>query len=266
MDTPERIDLTIMKLITTLCIGIHAVCQTALACSWIPVPFCETSNARPSDAVISGRIINVDMDGIDLEVIDVLRGEEDREIIRIWDGTDWDCNGLFSMAAADLGSVDDSIIVVLPLIDTIENTWDVLGDYRRPDYYEHQTELRITNGVVHGAITGFSSSIIDEMLYPELVALWAGGSGICSELSIAHADEEPVFAAYVANNWLEVSTRNHIAGSTIRIYAMNGQEMVAVRASPGTTRIDLSGIAAGMYQIIFDQNDGTRASARVFKF
>ena len=104
-----------MKKLYTLGFSVLALFQTATACSWIPTSFCETSNDRPDDVVISGKIIGVDDDGIDVAVIHVLKGTESSEVIRIWDGTDFDCNGLFSMAASALGDVDDTIIVVMPL-------------------------------------------------------------------------------------------------------------------------------------------------------
>jgi len=240
--------------------------QSALACSWIPIPFCETSNARPAEVVLSGKIVHVDMDGIDLEVIDVLRGVESRDTIRIWDGTDFDCNGLFSMAASDLGGLNDSIIVVMPLITAVENTWDVLGDYRRPDYFGHNTELSINNGVVIGYITGHASSPVGEMPYPDLLALWNDGTGLCSGMSVEGMAQAPPFVAHLVHSMLNLTIRSDVGStSTIRIHAANGQELVAVNGVPGTTLIDLSGYAVGMYQVVLVQQDGTRSSTRVMK-
>ena len=206
------------------------------------------------------------MDGIDLEVIDILAGSESRDTIHIWDGTDWDCNGLFSMAASDLGGLNDSIIVILPLIGSIENTWDVLGDYRRPDYFEYIPELRITNGVVIGYITGPAEFPTYEMPYIDLLALWNDGSGGCSGLSVDGVGQPQPFEAHLVHSMLSLTVRSDLAEmSTIRIYAANGQEMVAVEGVPATTQIDLSGFSVGVYHIILVQQNGTRSSARVMK-
>ena len=255
-----------MRPIATACLAVFSLCQSALACSWIPIPFCQTSTERPNDVVLSGRIVGVDMDGIDVEVIDVLRGDEDRAIIRIWDGTDWDCNGLFSMAASDLGAVDDSIIVVLPVITTIENTWDVLGDYRRPDYFGYIPDLRVYNGLVTGYITGSASSPVYEMAYPDLVAAWSDGTVGCTGLSVRRLGQSLPFMAQVINDVLNVTVlKEGTVVSTITLHAMDGQIVVAEKSVPGTTRIDMSCLAAGMYHLVLAGPDGTWWYTRVMK-
>lgn len=255
-----------MKRTYTLCFAAVALVQAVMACSWIPIPFCGTSNARPDDVVLSGKIVNVDMDGIELEVIDVFAGSESRDTIRIWDGTDWDCNGLFSMAASDLGGVHDSIVVILPLIGTIENTWDVLGDYRRPDYFEYEPYLRISDGLVIGYINGPPGSPMYEMPYADLLALWNDGTGGCSDVSVDGVRQAQPFEAHLVHSMLNLTVPSDMASmSTIRILAVNGHEVLALKSAPGTTWIDLGGFAAGVYHIVLVQRDGTRAFARVMK-
>ena len=256
-----------MKLAPTLCTVACFVGQSVLACSWIPVPFCGTSNARPDDVVLSGKIVNVDFDGIDLEVIDVLTGSESRDTIRIWDGTDWDCNGLFSMAAGDLGGLNDSIIVILPLIVSIENPWDVLGDYRRPDYFGYTPNLSVTNGLVVGYIVGSAWTPIWGMPYLDLVTNWNDDPDNCSTLLSVDGDHLAApFVAHLANNTLNLTIRSDVvAVSTIRILATNGQEIVVVKSVPGTMQIDLSGYSEGVYHIVLVQPDGSRSSGRVMK-
>ena len=256
-----------MKRFYTLCFAGFALCPGVFACSWVPYSFCETSNLRPDDVVISGKVVSVDMDGIDLEVIDVLTGSESRDTIRIWDGTDWDCNGLFSMAASDLGGLNDSIIVILPLITAIENSWDVLGDYRRPDYFGYTPELAITNGMVIGYIWGPAMTPIWEMPYEPLVANWSDGPDACSGfLSIEGSRQTAPFAAHLANNTLILTIPSDAKlGSTVRIYAASGQEIVAVKGIAGTMLIDLTGLSMDVYHIVLVQQDGLRSSTRVMK-
>lgn len=123
-------------------------------CTIIPKTFCKSIQNNPDYLIVSGKIISIDSDGLDLEVIDVLRGQETKSTIRIWDGTDFDCNGPFPMSCLSIGNVNDSVVISLPRIEDKENTWDVIGDYRRPDPYFHTSELRIENGIVKGLIQG----------------------------------------------------------------------------------------------------------------
>lgn len=92
--------------------------------------------------------------GIDLKVIEVLRGEETSEIIRIWDGTDFECFGNFSLAAADIGQLNDTVIIILDKIFTLENEWDIIGDYRRQNPYTATTELSLDGEIVSGFLSG----------------------------------------------------------------------------------------------------------------
>lgn len=238
-----------------------------MGCTWIPTSFCTTTNDRPDDAVISGRIIGVDMDGIDLLVIDVLRGDEARDTIRIWDGTDFDCNGIFSMAASGLGGVEDSIIVVMPLITEIENTWDVLGDYRRPNYFALTTEMRIINGMVLGLIAGSGMNALYTMPYPDFVAVWSVGTIGCSNfLSIQErAVDLPRFQNPVQDILELTFTGSMEHGRTVRIRASSGQEVLTLEAASTSLRIDLSSFAPGVYHLVVTGEDRSMAATRVMK-
>lgn len=233
-----------------------------MACSWIPTSFCVTVNDRPGDAVISGRVMNVDADGMDLEVIDVLRGAEEREVIRIWDGTDFDCNGTFSMAASDLGAIGDSIIVVMPMIVAIENAWDVIGDYRRPDYFGRITDLRIINGVVLGYIAGQAMQPFDAIPYVEFVPIWAAGAIGCSDfLSVGEKGQGSFHLQNPVHDLLELDLHG-VAGPnrSIRVHTMNGHVVLQrdMATSPG--RIDVSGLPSGVYILEMIDPDGIRRS------
>lgn len=256
-----------MKKLCTLFIAVFACCQTATACSWVPSSFCETSNDRPDDVVISGKIIGVDDDGIDVEVIHVLRGTESSEVIRIWDGTDFDCNGLFSMAASALGDVDDTIIVVMPLITEIENTWDVLGDYRRPNYFGAITELRVTNGLIGGYIWGPAMTPVYQMPYLHLITNWNEGPDACSVfLSVDGVLESEPFTARLVDDRLFLSIPRHAgSGSTLRLLASNGQVLGEQVVSAGSKEVELSGLATGVYHVVLVHQNGTRSFIRVMK-
>ena len=143
-----------MKIRVPLLLIFCFIYNFSFACSFATESFCSTTEIRADDLVVTGIISEVDDDGIDLEVIRVLRGVEDRTTIRIWDGTDFDCNGFFSMAAADIGQLTDTVVIILPQIDSLENTWEILGDYRRPDPYSYFSTLVVTDGNLNGFIWG----------------------------------------------------------------------------------------------------------------
>ncbi len=209
----------------------------------------------------------MDDDGIDLEVIHVLEGTESNEVIRIWDGTDFDCNGIFPMAASYLGDVDDTIIVVMPLITEIENTWDVLGDYRRPNYFAAITELRVTNGVIWGYIWGPAMNPTDQMPYQHLINNWSEGPDACSVfLSVDGAQASAPFTARLVDNVLFLSIPCHDGSSyTLRLLASNGQVVAEQAVSVGSKQIDLSGLATGVYHVVLVHQNGTRSTIRVMK-
>ena len=161
---------------------------SGIACSFLSTSFCASIYELPSNVIISGKIVAIDDDGISMEVIDVIRGEELRDTIRIWDGTDFYCNGPFSMAASDIGSVSDLLVISIPKITEIENVWDVIGDYRRPSPYGYTVQLRWENDLVKGYLSGnkyeapestvyslaydlFVESFSDEMVCGDLVNL-----------------------------------------------------------------------------------------------
>lgn len=154
------------------------------SCSWEETSFCKTLDIfetwHPSLIVVSGVISGSDDDGVDLEVIELLAGVESRTTLRIWDGTDIDCNGLHPMSASFFLNEGDSLVIMLPLLDSIENTWDVLGDYRMPQPYGTSPFLKISEGQVTGLILGnyFQGQQIRELDYNYFAKEFLG-SGIC---------------------------------------------------------------------------------------
>lgn len=129
----------------------------SIACTFTPNDFCRTYVNSPDNTAVIGKITAIDDFGIDLEVIEIFRGEENNSVIRIWSGTDLDCNGFLSMAASDIGELNDTVIIILDDIVEIENDWDVIGDYRRRNPYNATTELAVENGIVNGFISGDNS-------------------------------------------------------------------------------------------------------------
>ena len=253
---------------------ISASLPQGLACSMWPLSFCYTNSIRPNDIVVSGRIIAVDTNGINLEIIDVLRGAENRDTIRIWDGTDFDCNGIWSMAASDLGSIDDSIIIILPIIDSIENTWDVLGDYRRPVYFGYECDMNIVNDTVRGYLIGDSAhsylanEIQPKMSYSDFKDYWISHSNDCITLVGINEVAENNIVSYTnpINSICELEFQNKNSQErTLVIYSEDGRKLKAMVYSSNKIEIDFSNFSDGLYFITIHERNGKQVAFKVIK-
>lgn len=197
------------------------------SCTIIPVSFCQTLDELSDDLVISGVITSIDSFGIDVEVIQVLRGTENRQFIRIWDGTDIWCTDIISMAAADIGTVSDTFILILPKIEIIENDWDIIGDYRRSLWPFNATELRVENGIAHGFIEGVIPAppgfLVYSYSYPELVSSFLE-NGSCPEIILS--TNIPISEKDIQINSPFQTTLNLTfpaeTDGTIRVYSISG--------------------------------------------
>lgn len=150
--------------------------------------FCNSTNFVKNDLIVSGEITYVDSTKLQLKIIDIFKGHAQTDTITIWAGTDILCSPTwFSMTTMDLGKKGDSIVIILPQIDStnIENEWDVVGDYRRPNDVCITTWLRLRNGAVHGEIKSqwpMPNSTIYKASYSDFKALWANEKIDCSYL------------------------------------------------------------------------------------
>lgn len=230
------------------------------ACSFSPESFCETLGDHPDRTIVSGKIIGVDDTGIDFEIIDVLKGEESKEVIRIWDGTDFDCNGLFSMAASDMGMVNDSLVLMLPLITEFENEWDILGDYRRPSPYGQTPDLRMENGEVIGRIKGEFGGppglpVLTNLPYDEFKDYILNDAD-CSSISVVSVAIEDIEMSSIIKltnpvyNSLTVQTSTTLDKGNITLYSLNGQAILTEEINyQNTIEIETSNLQSGIYLV-----------------
>jgi hypothetical protein len=236
---------------------ITLIFSNAFACSFIPESFCETNNSRPNDIVICGKIFQIDSDGIDIEVIDVLKGVEHRDTIRVWDGTDFDCNGLHSMAATNIGYLNDTVIVILPLIDSLENTWDVIGDYRCPNFWAYIITLRVINNTV----TGYLNDIWDtsNMPYVDFKNHWLNNWNECSDwLGVnEEVEEQKSMVVYPNPSSGFIRIDNLKTEGNYKIYNIMG--VLAFEGYIGKNdQINIQTLKNGLYFIQFKNRNGIK--------
>lgn len=116
------------------------------SCDPIYISFCDSNKELVEEKVFVGKILNQNSQNTEFEIIEILKGLESESTITVWDGSDLECNGTFSMSTAAYGSVGDTVILIVQPISTIENTWDVINDYRRPSSINYTTYLRVDEG------------------------------------------------------------------------------------------------------------------------
>lgn len=133
--------------------------------------------------------------GISLKVIHDFRGNESRDTVRVWDkGGPYDmCNELVSSVASNLGQVGDTIIVTLPIIDSVRNLWDVVGDYMTLGFSCDIYKLPVMNNTVTGLISGaycqYLHNCIESYNYDQFLIDFPVKSQNCNSWIISGVEE-----------------------------------------------------------------------------
>lgn len=70
-----------MKKITLLIIVNFLFTLRLIACNSAPISFCATSETFSENLIAYGKIISIDNNGIDFEIINILKGEENKSVI-----------------------------------------------------------------------------------------------------------------------------------------------------------------------------------------
>jgi hypothetical protein len=230
-----------------------------LACTYTPISFCSTSATFSESLIIFGKIVSIDNNGINLEVIDILRGEENKTTIRIWNGVDFDCNGNWSMSASELGEINETIIVTLPKILEKKSDWEIIGDYRRPDFFGYTPDLKVENEIISGLIFGNASNpyVEEQANYENFKNSWETNQN-CSTVVLGtknYKSEETIKILTLSNNKYKISS-NKNTEFKIRIFNINGLKLESNEIIEKEFEIDLSIYSAGIYfiNLIYDNN------------
>lgn len=260
-----------MKDLLSMLFMMIVLVHTCAACTFLPDSFCQTANSQVEATILSGVISSVDSDGINFEVLSVVRGIESRTNIRIWDGTDFDCNGPFSMAASDFGDVGDTLVVILPLIDEIENDWDVIGDYRRPDTYTSTPVLHVIDGVAYGLIQGdaIAPPEFNLLSFPleELVQFYSQDQD-CSQITeVKDIDYSFGIKAYPnpTTGTITIALDVPSAQTELRIYDALGSLVEFRILSAKMTNVELGHLAPAVYTAIIFVGGEPLAMTRVVR-
>lgn len=158
---------------------------STIACSCAPfLSFCETKAQFPHDITLYGKIISSSQMNIKMLKMDLIEGVEHKDTIVIWNDTLMPtCD---SMLARDLGNVGDTLLILLNRIDSVKNSWDIVGDYYKPFTFCTQTALILRNDTLRGNInqTGAISfppnlNIYSNFAVSDVIAFLKSNQGDC---------------------------------------------------------------------------------------
>lgn len=256
---------------TLLLTGFLFFSGLAIACSGYPKSLCYVQFMRPNDFMIKGTITGTMTNSIQMKVLEVLRGTETRSVVTIWDGTDFDCNGMYSMKASGMASVGDTILAVLPVIQTVQNTWDVPGDYRRPSYLFSYPVLKIKNDTLRGLVTGNEYAgtppywSVHKMSYAVFKANWVTSKIDCA-LPVGLAENETELKELVVRqDGTKIYVSFPAAGKhDIRVTSLSGA-VVAEFQSDETVGLELENYAAGVYLLCVTDERGYQYRRKVVR-
>lgn len=251
---------TIVLLLSAICFAVPEI----FACSFAQTSFCQNASEFEDELIVAGVITSVDDDGIDLDIIKLVRGNETRTTIRIWDGTDFDCNGWHSMAATNIGALNDTVIVMLPQIDSLENIWDEIGDYRTPFFWTESKILRVQDNVVKGFISGIQGSPVGsgvyDFNYDAFLDSWLQEMDCSQILSVDDGPDNSL--SIFPNPTSDILFIESDIESTYLIYEATGNIVVRGSLGIGTNRMNIQQLPSGLY---FFQLDESRHAFKILK-
>ncbi len=239
-------------LIITLIIS-NTVC---FSCTCELISFCETASDRPEDNIFKVVIIEETGHSIKVLRLETIRGDEEKDTLIIWDGTDYDCNGNISMAASQIGLMGDTLLIILPVIDSIENLWDVAGDYRMPDWLCNTYELKVENNILHGDINGvYPYYYLGNYNYDEFIESWFLGAETCSMVpsTFVSYDDGTTFIKVFPNpsgGQFVINTASLSGCMEYQVIDFSGRLITQRSFSRNENLIDLSDCPDGVYLFI----------------
>ena len=233
----------------------------SFACSCDTQSFCTTAEHKPDDLVTKVAVLGFSDHAIVLLNIDVIRGVELRDTLYVYDGTDFDCNGIFSMAANQIGNIGDTMLIILPKIDSIENALDVIGDYRMPDWFCYTYKLEISENFIKGYINGYYPYYyLGEYPYDDFKESWLANGNSCAEIpttSISTYNKNEFIKIYPnpASHFIYLKGNLDFSNCELTIVDNYGKIIFRENNFDINKPINTSDLSSGLYQIVIYKND-----------
>lgn len=224
-------------------------------------PFCVGEYLYAESYVFSGIVIDKDSLSVTLKILDVLRGNEIKDTIKIWSDGYWDCNGAIDMSVDNYASVGDTILTRVPKIDSLVHSWDVLGDYRRPDWFFNRCTYHIINDSIAGLTSNTDSPLYGAIDYTDFKEIWFENDSSCNKKTTDFKKNLEPQDININPNPTSGSLIIHCETSkinTIRIFDIFGREIYLEEKEPRYYKnIDISLFSNGLYYVKIHSEFGT---------
>lgn len=232
-------------------------------CTPLPVPFCELTEMYEDSPVFLAQVIDKGSGWCEIEIFAVLRGEEEREIIRIWDGPNQFCTGVWPAPAAAYGAIGDSIICIASLSLMEEDTGGFFvpqNDYFHCPVLVGTVAMKIENGIINSSIFEPWQNVevqLSNFLDSEDLDSSCPGVGLGIDDT---RDVQLSVYPNPAHDVLNIETSD-AQKKEISIYSSNGQLLETItkegRAGTDNQFVDLSPLPKGLLIVKVSLNNGT---------
>lgn len=234
---------------------------TSIQCCSFPVsPFCTTVNdINPNNVILRGYFSSELINGLTFIRLETLRGEEEREMIKVWDNTTFECNGGHQRKAVQMGALNQEVIISIALVDSIIWGNEILNeDYRVPDGLWWETHNLTVEG---DSIFGFhflpqdNSHSYTNIHFDEFIDIVINNNECQSSTSTNEPDENKIkiFPSLV-NDYIYIDTDWNNHNDKVMLYNSNGR---LIFSKPISAELYLGDLTKGMY-IVVVQTDGNK--------
>ena len=249
---------------TLITLFLISICSTSYSCSFDIVPFCKTVNQNfPDEVILRGYFSEHSEKGSVFTRLETLRGDEERDIINVWNNIPFECTGTWLLEAKQMGDLNEEVIISLPLIDSTYFEYEEIGDYRVPAslwWNTHDVDL-VGDSVVGRYITSYLGNI-ESILYDDFL-MYIVNEGQCT-ITSTKDDENTRIKIYptLVNDYITIEFEDDIVDSAVKVYGMDGSMMLSSRLY---SRLSLGVLSKGMYIVVVQTRDNKCYHQKIVK-
>ena len=172
------------------------------------------------------------------------------------------------MSASEIGNLNETLVIILPKISEKKSDWEVVGDYRRPNYFGYIQNLTVENGIISGLISGeVTYPYVEEQAnYESFKSSWETNQN-CSSVVLKNETYESIEEFKIltlSDNKFKIAT-NNFKKNQIAIFNVFGLKIESKIFFIKEIEIDLSPYAPGVYFINIKYEDNKFKTLKVIK-
>lgn len=225
--------------------------STAYCCSFIASPFCNSINeTNPDNVILRGYFSDSFQNGLTFTRLETLRGNEERDQIKVWDHLPFDCNGEHLRNATQMGNINQEIIISLPHVDSIFFGNEVFEDYRVPEGLWWETHSLLIEG---DSIFGFlfqsqeGNPTVESIHFDDFIVDILDESQCVTTTTVETNEDHVKIFPTVVNDFVYIEYNTEIENSDVYLYSVNGSQKFS---KPLSSKIHLGILEKGMYIIV----------------